>query len=189
MSRPVKFGVNLNNREPLIAPDYTLADLLALAERAERLGFDSVWVGDSLFSKPRWEPINLSPCHLAAHASGQARHGLHGLRHARPALFGAGMGDARPTFQRAYDPRHRHGQPGGGCPPRIRGGRARLRPPGRDLRGRSCGSARSLDRGRNELPGGSLCLRSRFASPPGRRWVRSCPCSSRRPSGSSATRG
>jgi alkanesulfonate monooxygenase SsuD/methylene tetrahydromethanopterin reductase-like flavin-dependent oxidoreductase (luciferase family) len=59
MTGPVKFGVNLNNREPLIAPDYTLSDLLALADRAEALGFDSVWVGDSLFSKPRWEPINL----------------------------------------------------------------------------------------------------------------------------------
>jgi alkanesulfonate monooxygenase SsuD/methylene tetrahydromethanopterin reductase-like flavin-dependent oxidoreductase (luciferase family) len=55
----VKFGVNLNNREPLIAPDYSLQDLLNLAERSEQLGFDSVWVGDSLFSKPRWEPINL----------------------------------------------------------------------------------------------------------------------------------
>ena len=55
----IKFGINLNNREPLIAPDYSLADLLTLAERAEALGFDSVWVGDSLFSKPRWEPINL----------------------------------------------------------------------------------------------------------------------------------
>ncbi|MCA9863989.1 MAG: LLM class flavin-dependent oxidoreductase [Thermomicrobiales bacterium] len=55
----VKFGVNLNNREPLIAPGYSLQDLLSLAERAEELGFDSVWVGDSLFSKPRWEPINV----------------------------------------------------------------------------------------------------------------------------------
>lgn len=57
--RPVKFGINLNNREPLIAPDYSLSDLLTLAERAEALDFDSVWVGDSLFSKPRWEPVNL----------------------------------------------------------------------------------------------------------------------------------
>ncbi|MCA9878386.1 MAG: LLM class flavin-dependent oxidoreductase [Thermomicrobiales bacterium] len=55
----VKFGVNLNNREPLIAPDYSLQDLLSLAVRSEELGFDSVWVGDSLFSKPRWEPITL----------------------------------------------------------------------------------------------------------------------------------
>jgi alkanesulfonate monooxygenase SsuD/methylene tetrahydromethanopterin reductase-like flavin-dependent oxidoreductase (luciferase family) len=55
----VRFGVNLNNREPLIAPDYTVADLLDLSERVEELGFSSVWVGDSLFSKPRYEPISL----------------------------------------------------------------------------------------------------------------------------------
>lgn len=55
----MNFGVNLNNREPLIAPGYTLADLLDLSERVEAAGFDSVWVGDSLFSKPRYEPISL----------------------------------------------------------------------------------------------------------------------------------
>jgi len=55
----ITFGVNLNNREPLIAPDYSLSDLLDLAEQAEKEGFDSVWVGDSLFSKPRFEPINV----------------------------------------------------------------------------------------------------------------------------------
>jgi alkanesulfonate monooxygenase SsuD/methylene tetrahydromethanopterin reductase-like flavin-dependent oxidoreductase (luciferase family) len=55
----LQFGVNLNNREPLIAPDYTLADLLELAELSEELGFASVWVGDSLFSKPRYDPIAL----------------------------------------------------------------------------------------------------------------------------------
>ncbi len=55
----VTFGVNLNNREPLIAPGYTLSDLLDLAELVEAHGFDSVWVGDSLFSKPRFEPIAL----------------------------------------------------------------------------------------------------------------------------------
>lgn len=49
----VQFGVNLNNREPLITSDYTLSDLLDLAELAEQRGFGSVWVGDSLFSKPR----------------------------------------------------------------------------------------------------------------------------------------
>ncbi|MGD9714543.1 MAG: LLM class flavin-dependent oxidoreductase [Thermomicrobiales bacterium] len=57
MSQPT-FGVNLNNREPLIAPDYSLTDLLDLSEVVEREGFDSVWVGDSLFSKPRFEPIS-----------------------------------------------------------------------------------------------------------------------------------
>lgn len=59
MARQIQFGVNLNNREPLIAPDYTLANLLDLSQAVEEAGFDSVWVGDSLFSKPRFEPINL----------------------------------------------------------------------------------------------------------------------------------
>ena len=53
------FGVNLNNREPLIAPDYDLSMLLDLSEVVEERGFDSVWLGDSLFSKPRYEPISL----------------------------------------------------------------------------------------------------------------------------------
>jgi alkanesulfonate monooxygenase SsuD/methylene tetrahydromethanopterin reductase-like flavin-dependent oxidoreductase (luciferase family) len=57
--RPIAFGVNLNNREPLIAPDYDVAMLLDLSETVEKAGFDSVWVGDSLFSKPRYEPISL----------------------------------------------------------------------------------------------------------------------------------
>ncbi|HXH98616.1 MAG TPA: LLM class flavin-dependent oxidoreductase [Gaiellaceae bacterium] len=56
---PIEFGVNLNNREPLIAPDYDLQMLLDLSETVEARGFDSVWVGDSLFSKPRYEPISL----------------------------------------------------------------------------------------------------------------------------------
>jgi alkanesulfonate monooxygenase SsuD/methylene tetrahydromethanopterin reductase-like flavin-dependent oxidoreductase (luciferase family) len=55
----LEFGVNLNNREPLIAPDYDLQMLLDLSEVVESSGFDSVWVGDSLFSKPRYEPIAL----------------------------------------------------------------------------------------------------------------------------------
>ncbi|HVB51396.1 MAG TPA: LLM class flavin-dependent oxidoreductase [Acidimicrobiales bacterium] len=55
----MEFGVNLNNREPLIAPVYALADLLRLGEVAEESGFDSIWVGDSLFSKPRFEPLNV----------------------------------------------------------------------------------------------------------------------------------
>ena len=51
--KPVEFGVNLNNREPLIAPGYGMPQLLDLSEVVEGHGFDSVWVGDSLFSKPQ----------------------------------------------------------------------------------------------------------------------------------------
>ena len=35
------------------------APLLSLAERAERLGYDSIWVGDSLLARPRHEPLTL----------------------------------------------------------------------------------------------------------------------------------
>lgn len=59
MSNHPKFGVNINNREPLIAPNYSLQDLLDISEVVESEGFDSVWVGDSLFSKPRYEPLSL----------------------------------------------------------------------------------------------------------------------------------
>jgi alkanesulfonate monooxygenase SsuD/methylene tetrahydromethanopterin reductase-like flavin-dependent oxidoreductase (luciferase family) len=58
MSAP-HFGVNLNNREPLLAPQYDIAALLDLSTVAEDAGFESVWVGDSLFSKPRYEPLSL----------------------------------------------------------------------------------------------------------------------------------
>jgi alkanesulfonate monooxygenase SsuD/methylene tetrahydromethanopterin reductase-like flavin-dependent oxidoreductase (luciferase family) len=57
-NKPV-FGVNVNNREPLIANSYTLNDLLELAAMVDELRFDSIWVGDSLFSKPRYEPMTL----------------------------------------------------------------------------------------------------------------------------------
>jgi alkanesulfonate monooxygenase SsuD/methylene tetrahydromethanopterin reductase-like flavin-dependent oxidoreductase (luciferase family) len=59
VAKTLEFGVNLNNREPLIAPEYGLPQLLDLSETVEGLGFDSVWVGDSLFSKPRFESMAL----------------------------------------------------------------------------------------------------------------------------------
>ncbi len=59
MAKTLEFGVNLNNREPLIAPEYGLPQLLDLSQTVEGLGFDSVWVGDSLFSKPRYEAMAL----------------------------------------------------------------------------------------------------------------------------------
>jgi len=59
VTKTLEFGVNLNNREPLIAPGYGMPQLLDLSQTVEALGFDSVWVGDSLFSKPRYEAIAL----------------------------------------------------------------------------------------------------------------------------------
>jgi alkanesulfonate monooxygenase SsuD/methylene tetrahydromethanopterin reductase-like flavin-dependent oxidoreductase (luciferase family) len=56
---PLAFGLTLANRGLLLGIT-TPAQLLDLAERAEASGqFDSVWVGDSLFAKPRLDALTL----------------------------------------------------------------------------------------------------------------------------------
>src|SRR5438874_1578460 len=53
------FGLLFPTREAVMnaadAPDF--GRILDLAERAEALGFHSVWVGDSILSRPRFEPL------------------------------------------------------------------------------------------------------------------------------------
>jgi probable F420-dependent oxidoreductase len=53
------FGLLLPTREAVMnavdAPDF--GRILDLAERAEALAFHSVWVGDSILSRPRFEPL------------------------------------------------------------------------------------------------------------------------------------
>ncbi|HEY1364806.1 MAG TPA: LLM class flavin-dependent oxidoreductase [Xanthobacteraceae bacterium] len=61
----LRIGYLLPTREHLMAGHPEAAPLLELAERAERLGYDSVWAGDSLLARPRLEPLTL----LAAVAS------------------------------------------------------------------------------------------------------------------------
>ena len=52
-------GYLLPTREQIMDGRPEAATLLALAARAEGLGFASVWVGDSLLAKPRHEPLTL----------------------------------------------------------------------------------------------------------------------------------
>ena len=54
-----KLGYLLPTRERIMEGRPETASLLALAERAEALGFDSVWVGDSLLARPRHDPLTL----------------------------------------------------------------------------------------------------------------------------------
>jgi probable F420-dependent oxidoreductase len=56
---PPRIGYLLPTREKIMAGEPDAAPLLALAERAERLGFDSIWVGDSITARPRHEPLTL----------------------------------------------------------------------------------------------------------------------------------
>jgi probable F420-dependent oxidoreductase len=55
----LRFGYLLPTRESIMEGRPDGEPLLALAERAEALGFDSVWAGDSLLARPRHEPITL----------------------------------------------------------------------------------------------------------------------------------
>ena len=55
----IRMGYLLPTRESIMEGRPQAEPLLALAERAERLGYDSVWVGDSLLARPRHEPITL----------------------------------------------------------------------------------------------------------------------------------
>ena len=62
----VDFGVNVNTRCPIIYPKhYPAPRLVDLAVLVEKLGYDTVFVGDNYFSKPRLE----STTTLAAIAS------------------------------------------------------------------------------------------------------------------------
>ncbi len=52
-------GYLLPTRERIMESEPTTGVLLDLATRAEALGYDSVWVGDSLLARPRHEPLTL----------------------------------------------------------------------------------------------------------------------------------
>jgi alkanesulfonate monooxygenase SsuD/methylene tetrahydromethanopterin reductase-like flavin-dependent oxidoreductase (luciferase family) len=54
-----RLGYLLPTRERIMEGVHETAPLLALAEKAEGLGFDSVWVGDSLLARPRHDPLTL----------------------------------------------------------------------------------------------------------------------------------
>ena len=56
---PPRIGYLLPTRERVMEGRPEAASLLGLAERAEGLGFDSVWVGDSITARPRHEPLTL----------------------------------------------------------------------------------------------------------------------------------
>ena len=76
-----EFGVLLPTREAVMSGRMEAGPLLAMAERAEAGGFDSVWIGDSLTARPRHEPLTL----LAA-VAGRTRRVRLGTAGLLPAL-------------------------------------------------------------------------------------------------------
>ena len=54
-----RIGYLLPTREQVMEGRPETRSMLELAVRAEALGFDSIWVGDSLLARPRHEPLTL----------------------------------------------------------------------------------------------------------------------------------
>lgn len=54
-----KIGYLLPTRERVMQGQPEAEPILSLAERAEALGYDSVWVGDSILARPRHEPLTM----------------------------------------------------------------------------------------------------------------------------------
>ncbi len=54
-----RIGYLLPTREAVMGGRPETGPLLALAERAETLGYDAVWVGNSLLARPRHDPLTL----------------------------------------------------------------------------------------------------------------------------------
>jgi alkanesulfonate monooxygenase SsuD/methylene tetrahydromethanopterin reductase-like flavin-dependent oxidoreductase (luciferase family) len=56
--RKPRFGLTLPNRGVIIGAT-TVEEMFTLAQRADDAGWDSVWVGDSIFAKPRLDALVL----------------------------------------------------------------------------------------------------------------------------------
>ena len=55
----LKLGFLLPTRERVMVGTHETTEILELADYAENIGLDSVWIGDSLLAKPRHEPLSL----------------------------------------------------------------------------------------------------------------------------------
>lgn len=55
----LSLGYLLPTRELIMEDQHEAATPLELADRAEQLGLDSVWVGDSVLAKPRHDPLTM----------------------------------------------------------------------------------------------------------------------------------
>jgi alkanesulfonate monooxygenase SsuD/methylene tetrahydromethanopterin reductase-like flavin-dependent oxidoreductase (luciferase family) len=56
---PISVGYLLPTRERIVRGEHETGPILELADHAEAVGVDSVWIGDSLLAKPRHEPLAL----------------------------------------------------------------------------------------------------------------------------------
>lgn len=55
----MKLGYLIPTREHIMENDHRAKNLINRAEHAHALGYDSVWIGDSLLARPRHDPLTL----------------------------------------------------------------------------------------------------------------------------------
>jgi alkanesulfonate monooxygenase SsuD/methylene tetrahydromethanopterin reductase-like flavin-dependent oxidoreductase (luciferase family) len=114
----MSFGVLLPTREMAMTGRFGMAPLLNFARAAERLGFDSVWAGDSLLARPRLDPVVVLSAAAAvtqritlgtAAMTAALRHPLVGanlvtsLDHASGARLTLGVGSGFPIPESAHE--------------------------------------------------------------------------------------
>ena len=59
MSAKVKVGYLLPTRERIMGGVHETRPILDLARKAEALGYDSLWIGDSVTAKPRHDALSM----------------------------------------------------------------------------------------------------------------------------------
>ena len=55
----MEVGYLLPTRERIVVGVHETREILELADHADNIGLDAVWIGDSLLAKPRHDPITL----------------------------------------------------------------------------------------------------------------------------------
>jgi alkanesulfonate monooxygenase SsuD/methylene tetrahydromethanopterin reductase-like flavin-dependent oxidoreductase (luciferase family) len=101
----VKIGYLLPTRENTMHGRPETRPLLALAEKAEDLGFDSIWAGDSITARPRHDPITLLTA--VAARTGRVELGtavlVPALRNPVRVILGVGLGIDTPSVHAEFE--------------------------------------------------------------------------------------
>ena len=102
---PPRIGYLLPTREQVMEGRPEAAPLLALAERAEGLGYNSIWVGDSITGAAAARAADPAVGRGGAHQAGRARHRGAAAGAAQPGRAGARHRDAGPDQRGPLHPR------------------------------------------------------------------------------------
>ena len=167
----VRIGYLLPTREQVMEGRPEAAPLLALAERAEGLGYDSIWVGDSITGPAAARAADPAVGGCRAHPSRRTGHRGAAAGTAQPGRAGARHRDSGPDQRRPLHSRRRHRQRRAEHPRRVRRLRRAVRKARRTHARRAAPLPRAVDRqaGLVERPLGCRAGDARPGAAPSRR--------------------